>query len=373
MERTPPEKREEAIFDIVSQLNRGAALITSPKERAQVAELNVRAGKRAKASSAYASALNYLAAGAALLPSDPWEHHYKLIFELELQRSECEFLTGGTAAEERLLKLSARAQSLVDFAAVTSLQVVLYNLLDRLDQSVEVGLNYLRKVGINWTAHPTKEEVDREYEEMSAHLESRSIEQMAELARMSDPQSYATVEVLTELAPAAYFTDLELFSLVACQIATVSFKNGNSNGSVYAYALLGVLVRTRFGNHTGGFRFGLLALKLVNESGLDRFRARVYLNFAYAVNPWNRHIRTGRPLLRSGLAAAHQTGNLTFAAYLYYCLITDLLASGDPLDEAQREAETGLEFASRARYGLVVDILTGHLGLIRALRGLTVS
>ena len=67
---TPPEKREEAIFDIINQLNRGASLITSIEEREQLAELNLLAGQRAKASSAYVSALNYLTAGAALLPGD---------------------------------------------------------------------------------------------------------------------------------------------------------------------------------------------------------------------------------------------------------------------------------------------------------------
>jgi len=56
----PPEKREEAIFDIVNQLNRGSALIAEPSERRRLAELNLLAGRRAKASSAYASALTYL-------------------------------------------------------------------------------------------------------------------------------------------------------------------------------------------------------------------------------------------------------------------------------------------------------------------------
>ena len=65
--QTPPGNLEEAIFEIVNQLNRGAALITSPTEREELAELNLTAGKRAKASTAYASALTYLVAGAALL------------------------------------------------------------------------------------------------------------------------------------------------------------------------------------------------------------------------------------------------------------------------------------------------------------------
>jgi predicted ATPase len=86
----PPEKRDEAIFDIVNQLNRGATLITSRDEREQLAELNLLAGKRAKASTAYTAALKYLISGVALLPGDSWERRHELIFELELHRAECE-------------------------------------------------------------------------------------------------------------------------------------------------------------------------------------------------------------------------------------------------------------------------------------------
>src|SRR5258707_14497918 len=107
---TPAEKREEAIFDIVNQFNRGAALVTSRDEREQVAELNLLAGERAKASTAYAAALKYLIAGAALLGDDCREGRHELAFALELHRAECEFLTGELAAAAKgLTMLSSRA------------------------------------------------------------------------------------------------------------------------------------------------------------------------------------------------------------------------------------------------------------------------
>jgi hypothetical protein len=71
---TPAEKLEEAVFEIVSQLNRGANLIDSVAEREHAAQLNLMAAKRAKAAAAYSSALSYLVNGNAFLTDDAWEH-----------------------------------------------------------------------------------------------------------------------------------------------------------------------------------------------------------------------------------------------------------------------------------------------------------
>ena len=69
-QRTAPEQLDAGIFEIVNQLVRGAALIRSEEERRKVAALDLIAGKRAKAGTAYVSALRYLSAGRALLPAD---------------------------------------------------------------------------------------------------------------------------------------------------------------------------------------------------------------------------------------------------------------------------------------------------------------
>ena len=65
---TPSNAIEENIFELVGQLNRGSMLMASAKERERLAELNLVAARRAKASAAYASALTYARTGAALLP-----------------------------------------------------------------------------------------------------------------------------------------------------------------------------------------------------------------------------------------------------------------------------------------------------------------
>ena len=162
---TPPEKREERIFEIVNQMNRGAALITSRDEREQLSELNLIAGKRATAATAYASALNYLIAGATLLGDDRWERRHELTFPLELHRAECEFLTGAlAAAEQRLTMLSAHAANTVERATVACLRVDVYTTLDQSDRAVAVCLDYLRHLDDDWSAHPTEAEARGEYE-----------------------------------------------------------------------------------------------------------------------------------------------------------------------------------------------------------------
>ena len=95
------------------------------------------------------------------------------------------------------------------------------------------------------------------------------------------------------------------------------------------------------------------------------------MSFGNLVNPWTKHVRTGRPLVRRAFTTANELGDLTFAAYSCNNLITNLLASGDPLPDIHREAEAGLAFARKIRFGLVIDIITAQLRLILTLRGQT--
>ena len=134
---------------------------------------------------------------------------------------------------------------------------------------------------------------------------------------------------------------------------------------------LGGVLGSHFGDYESGFRFGKLGVDLVQNRGLNRFKARVYLGFGSLVNFWTQPLQTGFALMRRAFDAAQEIGDLTYAAYAYYDLIGHFLFGGDPLSEVQREAEIALELASKARFGLMVNGFTSQLRLIRMLRGLT--
>ncbi|MDE1184757.1 AAA family ATPase [Paraburkholderia sp.] len=367
---TPHAQIERGVFEIVSQLNRALDLIVDPVERVQAANLNLMAARRAKGSTAYASAKLYLGTGLALCDANVWADHYPLAFALDYHLAECEFLTGDTdRARTRLGVLATRADSLVDRAAVAWLRVTLFTALDRSDVAVELCLDYLRSVGVDWTAHPSRDDALAEYDALLAQIDGRPIASLIDLPLLSDRDRRATLDVLTAVLPPAFFSDQNLVCLVLCRMANLSLAYGNSAASSLGYAYLGMVAGPCFGDYQAGFQFGKLGLALVDERGLDRFQARVYMCFAYHVMPWTRHIATGLPLLRRAFDAASERGDLTYMGFSSCTLITSLLAAGANLVDIERQAQERLELVQAAKFGLIVDIVTGQLRLVRILRG----
>src|SRR5216684_4280139 len=368
---TPADKRDERIFEIVNQLNRGVPLVASEAERLHIAELNLVAGRRARASSAYKSALVHLAAGEALLSEEQWETHYRLRFPLALHRAECEFLTGEfLAADERLSRLRLRAIGSTDLAAVACLRIALYT-TDRPDHAVEVGVEQLRTFGIEWSAHPSEEEVRAEYDALRQRVGERPIETLVDLASTRDPDLLALMEVLRVILSPALHTERKLHDLALLRMASLSLEHGYCDGSPLAFAQLSMAIGPRFGHYGDGFRFGHLGAALVEREDLARFRGKVYCVVGYHVLPWTQPIQAASAMMQRALDLAQETGDLVFVAYCQTHLISLGLASGARLDELEVEAERYLQATRQLRFSLVIDIITTQLALIRTPRGLT--
>jgi predicted ATPase/two-component sensor histidine kinase len=360
---------ERDVFDIVNQYNRVLHLVVDPQERERVIDFNLEAGQRGRATSDYGSALTYLSIGSGLLGEGEWDAHYARKFLLETQRAECEFLTGDTeGSKQRLAMLDQRARTLCDRAAVTFLRITLYTALDQVNLAVQTCLDYLRHVDIDWSAHPGRPAARAEYDRLLQGIGNEPIEALVHLPFLKDPELIATMNVLTAVLPPAFFSDENLVCLVLCRMANLSLQHGNSGASSLGYAYLGMVAGPIFDDYDAGYRFGQLGLALVDRCGLDRFKARVYMCFAYHVTPWTKPIRTGLPLLRKAFEVASESGDLTYVGFSSCCTVTTLLAAGEPLGEVEQEAVRRLQVVQAAKFGLIVDIITAQLGLIRSLR-----
>lgn len=365
------DRLHEEIFEIVNQINRGLHLIHDCACCRRVAELNLMAAKRAKASTAYESALKYLHAGRALLSQSAWHDDYDLILAIELLIAECELHTAElVGAESRLFMLAGLARSNHDLAVITRLQLTLYTTLDRSDRAIDVFLDYLRREGTDWPRHPSRDVVAQEYAQLWEKIGTKRIEDLIDLPLIEDASVLDMLDVLTEIVHPAMFFDENLSTLVVCRMVALCLKHGNCDAASFGYVWLGMFAGPRFNHYEAAFRFGQLGYDLVEKRGLVRYQARTYLSFATLL-PWSRHAAKARELIRRAFDVAFRTGDLTFSAYSWHALITNYLAVGDPLSDVLVEVEKGLAFAKKSGFGLVAENCGAQLGLIRTLRGLT--
>jgi PAS domain S-box-containing protein len=366
-----PDQLADHLFDVANQLNRGAARLIGRHEKAQVATIDLRAGRKAKASAAYASACVYLATGMTLLDESDWRSQYELMFGLWLERAECEFLTGRFDTAEQLLReILQRGASKVDQAAVYHLKVQLHEVKGEYPQAVASGLACLNLFGIDILVHPTQEQVQAEYETVWQILNGRTIESLIKLPLMSDRELQAAMQVLSTLLGPAYFTDLHLFSLLVCRIVNVSTQHGTCGASAHGCAYLGAMLGPVFHRYGEGYRFVKLACDLVEKHGFIAYQAKAYHSMSL-VALWTQPITTAIDFNRATFRTAIETGDLTSACYGMFQSVTVLLLRNDPLDAVWRTSEMACDFAREAKYGDAADIIRSQQRFIATMQGRT--
>jgi PAS domain S-box-containing protein len=363
----------EHLFDVASHFNRGGTLLVDRDEKAQVATINLRAGRKAKASTAYASALAYFSAATALLDERDWGGRYELTFSLRLERAESELLSGNfEEAERQIVELLQRAESKVDKAAVYHLKVQFHVAKSENPQAVDGALTCLRLFGIDLPAHPTLEQVQAEYEAVWQTLDGRPIESLIDLPLMSDPELQAAMQVLSVLSPPAYFTDFRLYCLQVCRMVNLSMQHGASSAAAHAYGYWGVVLGSIFRRYRDAYRFAKLACDLVEKHGFVPYESKVSLAMA-AVAFWTQPIASVIDFMRTGIRRSIETGDLNFACYGMHGCVTGLLLQSDPLDAVWRESEMALDFAREVKYGDAARMIISQQRFIATMRGRTAT
>jgi PAS domain S-box-containing protein len=361
------------LFDVANQLNRGAALLIDRDEKVQVATIDLRAGQKAKASTAYTSARLYFEAAMALLDEKDWGNQYDLMFRLWLERAECEFLTGNFEETEHLIaELLGRGASKVDQAAAYSLKVLLHTVKAENTQAVDSALTCLRLFGINLPPHPIWEQVQAEYETVWQTVNGRPIEDLIGLPLMTDPELQAVTDMLSAMLPPAYFTDFNLYGLLVCRIVNVSMEHGTNGASANAFGYFGSVLAPVFHRYRDGFCFTRLAFDFVEKHGFLAYRAKVHFAMGM-VAFWLQPISVAIDFMRATTRHAIEAGDLIYACYGMCQSGHGLLVQNEPLDAVWQELEKNLNFARKACFDDMVDAILSQQRFIATMKGRTAS
>jgi predicted ATPase/signal transduction histidine kinase len=372
---------EDDLFEIANQFNLGSTLIFDRDEKDLVAELNLRAGKKAKASAAYNSACTYLSAGMALAGKDVWERRYELAFGLWIERAESELLSGNFDEAERLIGYSLeRANSKIRKVAAYRLEILLHLMrgyrtinahMEALSESLEAvnsGLECLLLFGIEMPARPTREHVHLECEEIWQDLGSRSIESLIDLPVMTDSEARAAMDLLSVLTAPAFRTNVNLMFVFFCRMVKITLTHGISAASAHGIADFATILGPIFHRYGDGYRFGDLACRLIERHKFNAFKTKVYFCVQRTMI-WTQSIQTAIDYIRLAIESVAETHDLAYASFSWNHLVEVLLLQGARLDEVWRESQNGIDFIRKIKFQDEDGILHWHRRFILTLRG----
>jgi PAS domain S-box-containing protein len=339
---------DSLVFEIATHFNKAPDHATDPGERLRAAQLNLRAGRKARASAAYAGAADYLQAGREQLAEGGWREQAELTFALTLEHAECTFLDGNLAATRDLLQdMLSHVTRPVDLAAAYRLKVELHVVCTEHDEAVLAGLQALAKLGEDLPLHPPNAAVREEYDRVWTNLDGRGVQAFADLPPMEDPCKLAAMRLLSELWPPTYYTEFNLSALVICRMVNLSLVYGSAPSSNQGFALLGWLMGPVFHRFQEGLQLARMASDLAEQrhSALDQ--GRTLLTLAQTAS-WTQPLATvGVDHYRLARSKAIGAGDLYFACYCGVLCSSERLISGRGLAEEHREAKEYAEFATR--------------------------
>ncbi len=364
---------DERLIDIVGHLNEGRLLIESVDERLLLAELNLRAGVRARRSAAYEAALTYLRVAAELLPADPWGQTPVLMRALAAEIQQCVYLTGRTEeAEEWIEVMLGHAPSDLARSDILATRTRQYATLGRMEESILSAIQGLSLLGVEFTEQPTAADIAEERRLVEENLGGRRIADLVDAPPVKDPSTLTAMRLLMEIFAAAFLSGSgNLFPYLVLKAVNLSLRHGNCPESAFAYAAYGMLLCGELNQPAVGYQYGKVGLAINERLDDLALRARVIYVYAMFVHHWSNHWSSLTPWFRKGIEAGYQSGDLLYLAYSAQdCVIWDPTLD---LETAHRLHAENLEIVRECAYQDSLDSGTLFLQLQRNLLGLTDS
>lgn len=360
----------DGILTIMDHFNRSLELVEDPEERIQLARYNLLAGRKAKASAAYTSALKYFRFGKILLTCNSWQEAYKLSYDLFLELAQAEYLAGNAEEAEELFDIVLqKAGNEVERAGVYSLKVVIYAKMGRYDDAVNTGIIALGRLGIRIPLHPTKLDYARELLAYKWNMRNKTIEDLSGLPDMSVPEQIMIAELLSRMCSVTMSSHFDLYSYIIVKTGNHSARHGNSHLASVGYFGYSFVAGNILGDYQSGSRYADVCVNMAEKYGHSASKSIIYFAVGAFTVHWTRHASFILEYLRKAVACSKEAGDVLIAGYAHCLILETMYFLSSPLTDIAAEVHEANNIAkslkhdtlalNSAIYDKVISIMQG--------------
>lgn len=354
------EAREGRVFSLADQWNRAGELVTELAERVALAELNLAAGQRARASLAYGAARDYFAAGIRALGEDGIQAKRELALPLHRELTNAEYLVGNHERAEELAKATiALAPTAVERADVHAMIVSQYTMLAKYEEAVSAARTGLALLGVDLPVDGWKAAMHAELELVNENMQGRDVASLLDRPEMDDPWAIVATRLLIRAFAVAFYVSPDLYSLIIFKAVNFSLRYGNPTEGADMYSFYGHLVSGVLGKHRTAYEFGLLALRLSERAGRHGDACRSAFVLANFIHPWVHPLWKALPINDAGYQAGLASGELQFGGYILIYKLMNQFYEGKPIPLVLEALPAFLEFNKGGNNQIAVDIIIG--------------
>lgn len=361
---------EDKILFIMDHINRGIDLVKDKEEAIKLAEYNLLAAKKAKATAAYESALKYLRTAKDLIGEKAWDEYPKLSHDIYLELAQMEFLAINYDTAENLFQIVlSRLDSELEKANIYAIKIFLYGGIGKYQEAVETGLQALKRLGVNIKIKPSIWAYLKEMITFKWLMANKSIEDLAYLPEMEDPLQIKIAELLNCIANVTMTCYPNLHGLIILKASNHCLKYGNTPVASTAYLGYSIISASILGDYLAGEKYGDVSIKIVDKYNINASKCIVYFVIGALIYHWTKHAKEGLEYLRKAASWGIEAGNLLVSGYAYNVLLENNFFTGKPLIELMEEINEKLAFGEKTNHDNLIINGTIYASVISALIG----
>ncbi|MBN2441347.1 MAG: AAA family ATPase [Spirochaetales bacterium] len=344
-------KNEDYIFDLVNHLNIGRELIEKTEDRIELSELNLIAGRKAKKSTAFATAANYFETGKSLLIDKEWSFIPGKRFELFMEHAEAVFLSGNLHKAEELCEyLFTITNSNIDNGLVYNLKTVILEFQARFSEAIDEIRKSLLLFNLTLPLEPR--EIDQKIKEgimkMQKGLEETPTEELVKLPHMTEQEKILAMQLLFQVIPPARQSNPHLYILAALMMFDLTLAYGTTPYSCKCFVDCGVIQSSILGDYATAYKLGEASFALINKFKADSLKPAAYFGFTF-ISYWRAHYKESLKYYDMSYRIGLETGDIQHAAYARAHKIHLFMYVGENLTECRQETENTIIFVKESQ------------------------